>query len=292
MDEAIIRRLQDVGMALYEARVYLALLRHGAQNGNELAKNAGVPSSKVYSTLEKLALEGIVSSSRRGSTNVFSPVAPEELVQRLRRRFNDPLDYLGEALPQLRRFEPAEPVLSIAGRTAVIRATLAIIGEASHDVHVSCWSEDLPDLREAFTAAVGRGVAVWGMLYGKAEPPPGTWLHHSYEDIVEGRIDGRLLTLVADDGEALIARLPHSSEASGVRTRNQALTLIVKEYLHHDFVLQRAQIQIGFDQWDEWWQADPGLRTVILDGTLNPGGGSAGRLSDDGLRPAAEPAAP
>ena len=44
------------------------------------------------------------------------------------------------------------------------------------------------------------------------------------------------------------------------------LALITREYLHHDIVLQRAQIAIGLDEWDRWWQADPDLRTIILSG--------------------------
>jgi len=73
---------------------------------------------------------------------------------------------------------------------------------------------------------------------------------------------------VADAREALIALVPRSGDASGVRTRSPVLTLIVQEYLHHDVVLQRAQINIGFDEWDRWWQADPDLRTVILGSAL------------------------
>jgi hypothetical protein len=69
---------------------------------------------------------------------------------------------------------------------------------------------------------------------------------------------------VADGAEALVARLRDDGRADGVRTRNPVLTLIVSEYLHHDLVLQRAQIDIGFDEWDRWWQADPDLRAQIL----------------------------
>jgi hypothetical protein len=54
-----------------------------------------------------------------------------------------------------------------------------------------------------------------------------------------------------------------------VRTRNPVLTLIVSEYLHHDLVLQRAQIDIGFDEWDRWWLADPELRGQILGRALD-----------------------
>ena len=53
-------------------------------------------------------------------------------------------------------------------------------------------------------------------------------------------------------------------QANAVRTRSPVLALIAQEYLHHDIVLQRAQLRIGFDEWDRWWQADPDLRTIIL----------------------------
>ena len=111
------------------------------------------------------------------------------------------------------------------------------------------------------------------MLYSQEEElPPGTWLRHSYEEIVANRVGGRMLTLVADAKEALIARIPRRGDASAVRTRSPVVTLIVQEYLHHDLVLQRAQINIGFDEWDRWWQADPDLRTVILGSALQPAG--------------------
>ena len=105
------------------------------------------------------------------------------------------------------------------------------------------------------------------MLYGDELPEAaGTWLAHSYREIVSDRIGGRMLTLVADGEEALVAHIPQLGEASGVRTRNPVLALITREYLHHDIVLQRAQLSIGFDEWDRWWQADPDLRTIILSG--------------------------
>ena len=55
-----------------------------------------------------------------------------------------------------------------------------------------------------------------------------------------------------------------------MRSRNSAMTLIVKEYLHHDSVLQRAQLNIGFKEWDRWWQADPEVRAEILGHAIVP----------------------
>ena len=54
-----------------------------------------------------------------------------------------------------------------------------------------------------------------------------------------------------------------------MRSRSPVLTLIVQEYLHHDIVLQRAQINIGFEEWDRWWTANPDLRSMILGTALD-----------------------
>ena len=77
MDEGVLDRLRILGMSLYEARIYIGLLRHGPQNGNEVSKSAGIPSSKVYSTLERLASKGIVHSVRTGSGTQYVCVSPQ-----------------------------------------------------------------------------------------------------------------------------------------------------------------------------------------------------------------------
>ena len=267
--DAVVDQLRALGLSLYEARIYVGLLRVGAQNGNELSKTSGVPSSKVYSTVEKLIGLGIVHSITRGSTTRFVCIDPGELVARLRKQYNEPIDFLESALPAMARFEPTELFLNVAGLGGIREACRSIVDTATDSVHISVWGEDLPPLRDSFDAAVERGVRVWGMLYSEdAEIPAGTWLRHSYEEIVGSRVGGRLIVLVADSTEALIARIPRQGEASAVRSRSPVLTLIVQEYLHHDLVLQRAQINIGFEEWDRWWTANPDLRSMILGTTL------------------------
>jgi sugar-specific transcriptional regulator TrmB len=265
MDEGVVDRLRILGMSLYESKIYIGLLRHGPQNGNEVSKSAGIPSSKVYSTLERLASKGIVHSVRTGSGTQYVCISPEELVRRFRDEFEEPMDYLEGTLPALAAFEPASEVLTVRGLDAIRENIHYIVGDAAKEIYVSIWSEDLEHLAETLVAAHEREVRIFGMLYGVDDPPPvGSWLVHSYQEIVTDRIGGRMLTVVADREEALIAHIPGRGQASAVRTRNPVLALIAQEYLHHDIVLQRAQLAIGFDEWDRWWQADPDLRTIIL----------------------------
>ena len=281
MDDITVARLRGVGFTLYEARLYLALLRGGAQNGNEAAKRANVPTSKVYAALDKLAAEGSVESFTDGNATRFMAVDPGELVARLRRRYNAPLDYLADALPRLAAPRPSYPFLTVSGEAAILATARAIVDTARKDIHISCWSPDLADVGPALTAAHDRGVEVFGMLYGDDDLPAGTWMRHHYRDIVANRVGGRLIALVADEREGLIARIPSEGAASAVRSRNPVFSLIVKEYLHHDNMLQRAQSVIGFEQWDQWWQGNPSVRAEILGralaSTADPDGdGSSG----------------
>jgi sugar-specific transcriptional regulator TrmB len=268
MEEEIITRLRDVGFSLYEARLYVALLREGSQNGNEVAKSAAVPSSKVYATLDKLAAAGIVQSMRQGTSTRWAAVPPEEVIGRLRRVYNEPLDFLTEQLPKLEAVEPSEPFLTLSGLTAMHHTVAALLGTSRTDVQIACWTEDLEALREPLLAAHERGVSVFGTLYGDADAPPGSWLHHSYQDIVAERMEGRLLALVVDDRETVIAYIPVNGNVSAVRSRNPAMTLIVREYLHHDRMMQRAQMAFGFNEWDRWWRSDPDARAEILGRTI------------------------
>jgi|SRR5581483_10312092 len=265
MDDGIVDRLRILGMSQYEARIYVGLLRHGPQNGNEVSKSAGIPSSKVYSTLERLASKGIVHSVRTSAGTQYVCVSPEELVRRFRDEFEEPMDYLQATLPKLAGFEPASEVLTVSGLDAIRENSRFIVADAVREIYISVWAEELEHLSETLVAAQGRGVRIFGMLYGADEAPEvGSWLLHSYQEIVTDRIAGRMLTLVADREEALIAHIPRHGGASAVRTRNPVLALIAQEYLHHDIVLQRAQLSIGFDEWDRWWQADPDMRSIIL----------------------------
>lgn len=268
MDEPVVDRLRTLGMSLYEARIYVGLLRHGPQNGNELSKSAGIPSSKVYSTLERLASRGIVQTVLTSSGTQYVCIAPDELMHRLRQAFGEPMDYLERVLPTLAVFEAASEVLTVSGLDAIRENSSYIVDGAVREVYLSIWAEDVESLTESLSSAEERGVRIFGMLYGLESPAVGSWLLHSYQPIVSDRLGGRMLTLVADREEALVAHIPRLGQASAVRTRNPVLALVTQEYLHHDLVLQRAQLQIGFDEWDRWWQADPDLRTLILGRSL------------------------
>lgn len=286
VDSSIVESLQELGLSLYEARLYLGLLTGGPQNGNELSRTSGVPSSKVYAMLERLANDGIVARIRRGNNVEYVCVPPHELLHKLREKYTRPLEHLEVTLPTLGSPHPEPAVLQVEGLDAVVDHARAIVRGAEDELFVSIWEDDVEALRGDVEAAEERGVRIAGMLYGPDDDVPvaGWWQRHSYRDTVASRIRGRMLTLVADAAQALIAHIPELGDASGVRTSNPVLCLVAEEYLIHDLTLQKAKTMTGYEEWDRWLRSDDQVRSLTL--------GRTGHLSpiEPGARAEPEPA--
>jgi HTH-type transcriptional regulator, sugar sensing transcriptional regulator len=264
VSERITESLQELGLSLYEARLYLGLLTRGPQNGNELSRTSGVPSSKVYAMLERLAAAGIVAHTRRGNTVEYVSVPPQDVLHKLRERYTKPLDYLEATLPTIVSSDPEPDVLQVAGRDAIIDHARVIVRNAKSEIYLSIWGENLDLLRADLAAADARGVRIFGMLYGEGDLDVGWWQHHSYRETVASRIGGRMLTLVADGREALIAHMPERGDPSAVRTQNPVLCLVAEEYLIHDLTLQKAKTMTGYEEWDQWLRADEQVRELTV----------------------------
>jgi sugar-specific transcriptional regulator TrmB len=268
----VLESLQELGLSLYEARLYLGLLTGGPQNGNELSRTSGVPSSKVYAMLERLSGEGIVAHTRRGSSVEYVCVPPQDLLHKLRERYTKPLDYLEETLPTLGASGPEPDILQVQGVEAIVDHARAIVRTAERELYLSIWEENVEPLRGDLDVAEARGVRIAGMLYGVDTPSAGWWQRHSYRDTVGSRIAGRMLTVVRDGEEALIGHIPERGAATAVRTQSPVLTLVAEEYLIHDMTLQKAKTMTGYEEWDQWLRSDDRVRSLTLGrtGHLSP----------------------
>ncbi len=79
---AIVDRLVHLGLTLYEARAYVALIRRDGSTPAEVAKVAGVPRPRIYDVIASLVAKGL-ASERPGRTARFVAVPPDEAVNKL-----------------------------------------------------------------------------------------------------------------------------------------------------------------------------------------------------------------
>lgn len=80
MKENILETLKNLNFTEYEAKAYLALLEESPLTGYAVAKNSGVPRSRIYEILDSLAMRGDILVSP-GNTPQYTPVPARELIK-------------------------------------------------------------------------------------------------------------------------------------------------------------------------------------------------------------------
>jgi HTH-type transcriptional regulator, sugar sensing transcriptional regulator len=264
----LIGHLQRIGFTQYEAQIYITLARGGALNGNEISRASHVPSSKTYETLRKLLGKGAVASFAEAESTKYVALPPVQVIERYRERINSTLDHLETELGQLTAPEVEEQVLSMRGELGVLARARDAIAATRAELYISLWSDELPALRKSLLDAQGRGVRLHVMIYGEGrEAGLGNVYHHSHAEIVNSRIDGRLLVLVSDGAQTVVARFAAGNQVYGVSSLNRALALMAREYLGHDIILECAKERIDRQEWDTWWSGRPDLVEIITGNT-------------------------
>lgn len=63
-EEALVSRLMMLGFTKYEAKAYVALLKHGTLSSSEIIKMAQIPQPRIYDVMDSLISKGLVKKSK------------------------------------------------------------------------------------------------------------------------------------------------------------------------------------------------------------------------------------
>lgn len=99
-------KLEDIGLNMYERKIYSALLGRGVSTAGELSEMTNVPRSRAYDVLESLAEKGfVVIKSSKPMEYVSIP--PNEAIENIKKQHRKDLD---EKLDRLESFKDSEAV--------------------------------------------------------------------------------------------------------------------------------------------------------------------------------------
>lgn len=227
MDTMIIEILQGLGFSPYESKAYLALLSgKSPAGGYEVARRAGIPSSKIYETLERLVGKGAVSIIE-GEATMYVPVPVTVLSAQLKRE----AALLADSL--VTQFAESKSVRdfsfwNLAGPVAVFARAAALIAQSEREVLLQAWFSEIEPLREELRRAARSGVHISIIAYGDGKIDlPNVRRRH-------GRKGGQLrrdrfFILVVDGKFSVVASFNRS--AAGSWTANPAQVYPMTEYL-------------------------------------------------------------
>jgi HTH-type transcriptional regulator, sugar sensing transcriptional regulator len=240
--EGIIERLKHLGLNTYEAKVYVALLKHNPATGYEISKNANVPQARAYDTLKALEIQKMVASTG-DKPMLYVPVPPEELLSRFEKNYQGSIDFLRGSLPNLTQPEQIEPVYHLNGEKAVFSSACQIINEATETVFLEVFAEDQAQFEPALRSAVKRGVKVHVVGYQGVSYDFCKVHAHPLPTPMEDICGERWIILAVDTAKGMVGSVSSFTKVlQGVLTKNPSIVFVIKEMVVHDiFVLDLEQ---------------------------------------------------
>jgi len=236
LSDNLIDRLKEIGLNTYEARVYLALLRHSPATGYEISKESGVPQSRAYDTLKALEANNVVVALD-GKPITYVPICPTELLNRWERSVKGSLDYLRDTLPKLSH-EAADPVMTLRGEELMFQQVTDMIRRAEKKLFIQIWSQDTDRVAPCLSDARARGVIIRLVGYNDCQLENVVVFDHRFHETIEKTYGFRWLCISRDDEEGLIATIPMDGRPpQALISRNLGLVLLIKEFVGHDILV-------------------------------------------------------
>ena len=175
-----LNKLKDFGLNTYEAKLWTALLSRGISTAGELSDIANVPRSRSYDVLESLEKKGFIVM-KIGKPIKYIAVAPEEVVERVKKQVRDEADKHVDVLKELKSssiltelnllhtqgismVDPTELSGCIKGRNNIYNQMESMIKGAQKSIILVTSTQGLirkhNNLKQALASANKRGVEV------------------------------------------------------------------------------------------------------------------------------------
>lgn len=265
-ENPLLSAMTALGFTQYEARAYCALQAGGSGNGHEVAKASGVPPSKIYETLARLVEKGAVLKAQEEPARYLARPW-SEVSSNLLTHLESAVDTVGAELDKLPRPGSPRAIWALPDRAAVLDTARDFASRARDTIFASVWDPEMDALAPALEEAARRGVRVHVAVYGATRlgSARGYDLTACGRSAMERLAGRRLMTLVADGEEALVAELHPDGGVEAMRTDAPVIGLLVTEYVKAD-VLGRLLIDDMGEARFEQLRHDPGLIDELLRG--------------------------
>ena len=239
--DKIIDSLKELGFNSYEARVYVALLKHYPATGYEVSKLADVPQSRTYDTLKSLSQKQIVTASHDKPVTYY-PIKPSELTKQYKRKITNNIEFLEKHLPDVKE-DYLEPIISINGYNKTLEKLFEIIKNAKKEIYLEIWSEDYKKIEQELLNAYNRNVEIRIVGYDRLQSRFGMVFEHPYSKKLEAYFQGRVVIIAVDDNESFYGKIPAnpSVSAGGIWTKNKDIVFLIKELMIHDMLVLDIQ---------------------------------------------------
>ena len=242
--DGILADLKDLGFTEYEGKVYLALLKNHPASAYTVSQDSGVPHSRVYDITRRLIKKGF-AASRGANPELFTPLSPDDLMEKLRRDSARLTARVGVHLKSLNFRADFDPVWNLRNRDETLDRCENLIEEATDRIFIGLWEEELTVLEPVLRNAHERGVKTFILLYGNAQLDFATVYHHGTEHMPPTEETGRTVDAAFDGLAAVSGNLGGTLPGQVIWTKNRGLVSSIEGYIIHDLYLAEIRQEFG-----------------------------------------------
>ena len=179
-NDEIIQLLSSFGLSDYEARAYIGLLRSQPATAYEVARSAGIPTSKIYETINRLLDKNLAQpvSATKGRGQQYMALSAEDFIYLKQRETVRNTERLGPLLSALNNGTDSDFVWQLDSDEQVLDKTRQLIAQAQTALLVSLWPQELEKVAQDLRAAEKRGVQIALVHFGKTQLSIGATFHH------------------------------------------------------------------------------------------------------------------
>lgn len=233
----ILDTVKNLGFTEYEAKAYLALLSESPSTGYAVAKNSGVPRSKIYEVLESLTAKGDVIVSH-GEPPLYRALPAKDLIASRKAKAEENFAAAEQCLERFERSaSDRENIWNIAGRDAILKKVNECISAAEKRILIEIWAEDFLNIESALKEAAKRGVKVSIISYGEIAADYAEIYPHDMIDEITSEYGGRWIVFSADDSQVVAGAVSLGDESRAAWTQHQGLVMPITEVMIHDLYI-------------------------------------------------------
>jgi len=243
MQGAIVK-LTRLGFTEYEAKAYVALLTEHPLTAYEIAKNSGIPTSKIYEVIRKLEKRRTIQAIHGERSKMYAPLTPDEFIRDYRATIEDTLQSVQSELKDIKSGMDTSYTWNIKDYDGLIQKARRMIDTARISILLSTWPPELKLLSESLYRAEERGVKIAVIHYGAASVKIKQLYIHPIKDTIYAERGVRGFTIVADSREALNGTIV-SGRTEAIWSMNEGFVIMADGHIRHDIYQMKTMKRLS-----------------------------------------------
>ena len=249
ISQDLVKKLTQLGLNSYEAKLWTALLSQGVSTAGELSDIADVPRSRSYDVLESLEKKGFIIQ-KLGKPIKYVAIPPEEVLERVKKQIKNQAEQQAKEMEQLRgtdvlnqlttlhnqgveMVEPTDLSGALRSRNGIYDHLSMLIKDAQEEILIMTsaqgFTRKLDVLETELQKANKRGVNIKAIVSGETNNTP-EYIHvHQTQDI-----NARFM--IADGQEMVFMLMPddgvHESYDVGIWVNTPYFAQAITDVFH------------------------------------------------------------